>query len=391
MVRLGVENLLSGRIDLLEGERVGLATNPSGVDSKLRNSIDLLHGHEDVDLRRLFGPEHGIRGRAQAGERVDDGADGPTGLPVSSLYGETYRPDHDDLADLDVLVYHMQDVGCRFYTYLYTLAYCMEEAAKTDTRFVVLDRPNPIAPLDPAGNRVPDEHGSFIGDYRLPVVHGLTVGELADYFNEEFDIGADLEVVELSGWDHDDWWDETDLPWLPPSPNIPTLRTATIYPGTCFFEGTTLSEGRGTTTPFEYIGAPWVDAQDWAGILNDYPLEGVLFRPVYFTPTYKKHVDEEVEGVHIVVTDREAIDPLDVGLTMLVSAFVEYPESDWNTFDSGHAIDNHAGGPYLREAVDDFRPSATSSDTYEFVQELRADWTDELSEYVAVQESYKRY
>jgi len=388
MVELGIERLLSSHTDLVAGDRVGLITNPSGVDSELRSTIDLLADRDDVDLRRLFGPEHGIRGRAKAGEHVEDEVDEETGLPVSSLYGETRRPTAEMLSDVDVLVYDMQDVGVRYYTLVYTLAYAIEGAAAHDTRVVVLDRPNPIAPLEPAGNRVPDEHSSFVGNYRLPVVHGLTVGELARYFDGAFEMDADLDVVELAGWSHDQWYDETGLPWVPPSPNMPTLETATLYPGTCLFEGTTLSEGRGTARPFTLLGAPWIDAEAWARTLRGLDLPGVGFRPAYFTPQYQKHEGERVEGVQVHLRDRDAVRPLEVGLSLLASAFRDYPESEWRTFDGEHFVDRLAGGPSLRERIDAMDADESLG---AFVERVRSSWRDDRSGFAAERTEYELY
>ncbi|WP_436912376.1 exo-beta-N-acetylmuramidase NamZ family protein [Halosimplex marinum] len=388
MVELGIERLLSSRTDLVAGDRVGLITNPSGVDSRLRSTIDLLAAHDDIDLRRLFGPEHGIRGRAKAGEHVEDGVDEQTGLPVSSLYGETRRPTAEMLSDVDTLVYDMQDVGVRYYTLVYTLAYAIEGAAEHDTRIVVLDRPNPVAPLAPDGNRVPNEHSSFVGNYRLPVIHGLTVGELARYFDGAFGMGADLDVVELGGWSREQWYDETGLPWVPPSPNMPSLETAILYPGTCLFEGTTLSEGRGTARPFKLLGAPWVDAEAWAATLTDLDLAGVGFRPAYFTPRYQKHEGERVEGVQVHLRDRDAVRPLDVGLSLLVSAFRDYPDSEWRTFDDGHFVDRLAGGPALRERVDAMADDEPIADV---VDDVRSSWRDDLESFAAERSEYELY
>lgn len=387
MVELGIERLRSDRLDLLAGDRVGLVTNPSGVDSDLRSTVSVLHDHDVVDLRRLFGPEHGIRGRARAGAAVADSTDERTGLPVSSLYGETRRPTAEMLADVDVLVYDMQDLGTRYYTLIYTLAYVLEGAAEHDIRVVVLDRPNPVAPLGVSGNRVPDEHASFVGDYRLPVTHGLTAGELARYFVGEFAIDVDCTVVPLSGWSRTDWYDDTGLPWVPPSPNVPTLTTATLYPGTCLFEGTTLSEGRGTARPFELIGAPWIDGIAWARSLNDLPLPGVRFRPAAFTPWDSKHAGEDVDGVQVYVRDRTAVEPLAVGLAMLVSAFQRFPESDWRTYEDEFFVDRLAGGPFLRETVDDL----DDEDVRGVVAQLQNGWEDDVEAFHRVRESYELY
>lgn len=387
MVTLGIEHLLTDERSLVADKRLGLITNPSGIDSEFTSTIDRLHAADGVDLVRLFGPEHGIRGREQAGVQVADSTDTKTGLPVKSLYGDTNRPNPDDLADLDVLVYHMQDTGCRFYTRNYILAYALERAAETDTKFVVLDRPNPIAPIAVAGNRVPDEQSSFVGDYRLPIVHGMTLGELARYVNGEFGIEADLEVVELDGWSKDTWYDETDLPWVPPSPNMPTLTTAILYPGTCFFEGTTLSEGRGTTNPFEYVGAPWIDGEVWSHRLESFEIPGVAFRPVYFTPMFSKHEGTAIEGVHVHVVDREAIHPVEVGLTMLVSAFVDFDGTAWAESNGSFPIDRLAGGDYLRKLID----ASTNTHPVDVVEQLLADWAAELEAFRAIRATYERY
>ena len=388
MVRLGIESILESQDSLLSGDRLGLITNPSGVDSELRTTIDLLHDREAFDLRKLFGPEHGIRGSEQAGVEVEDSIDEKTGLPVKSLYGEERHLRPEMVTDLDAIVYDMQDIGCRFYTLIYTLAYALEGVAEAGKRMVVLDRPNPIAPLTPGGNRVPDSHSSFVGNYELPIIHGMTVGELARYFNGEFDIGADLEVVEMDGWERDVWYNETDLPWVYPSPNMPTLRTATIYPGTCFFEGTTLSEGRGTTKPFELVGAPWIDADEWADALAAEGLPGVGFRPAYFTPMFSKHEREDIEGVQVHVLDREAVDPVRVGLTMVISAFATYPDCDWVEYDEGYFVDKLAGGSYLRKTIDELDAANGAS---EVADGIIGRWEDERNEFLDAREEYLLY
>lgn len=388
MVRLGIESVLESQASVLSGERLGLITNPSGVDSELRTTIDLLHDREEFDLRKLFGPEHGIRGSAQAGVEVEDSIDEKTGLPVKSLYGEEKHLRPEMVEDLDTIVYDMQDIGCRFYTLIYTLAYALEGVAKAGKRMVVLDRPNPIAPVATAGNRVPDSHASFVGNYALPIVHGMTVGELAIYFNEEFDVGANLEVVELEDWNRDTWYDATDLPWVYPSPNMPTLGTATVYPGTCFFEGTNLSEGRGTTKPFELVGAPWIGAESWADSLNDEGLPGVAFRPAYFTPMFSKHERDDIEGVQVHVLDREKFEPVRVGLTMLISAFNTYDDCDWVAYDGDHFIDKLAGGTYLRKTIDE---AATSNGARDIADGIIDRWDDERDSFLDAREQHLRY
>jgi uncharacterized protein YbbC (DUF1343 family) len=387
MVEPGVDRLLADRIDLVAGDRVGLLTNPSGVDSQLRPTVDRLYNHEDVDLRRLFGPEHGIRGLARAGAAVDHGTDEGTGLPVASLYGETRRPTAEMLADLDVLVSDFQDVGTRYYTLVYTLGYSLEAAAEHDVRFVVLDRPNPIAPLGVSGNRVPDDQASFVGDYRLPVTHGLTVGELARYIEDEYGIRADLEVVRMAGWSREDWYDDTGLSWVPPSPNMPTPKTAVLYPGTCLFEGTNISEGRGTTRPFSVIGAPWIDGDEWARTLVTLGLPGVRFRPTAFRPTFSKHEGEAIEGVQVHLTDCDAVEPLAIGIAMLVSAFQADGETDWRRLNGVAHIDRLAGGPALRKTVE----AAGDEDPLTVVEQLRDDWRSASAEFAEVRTAYELY
>ncbi|MFC6825227.1 exo-beta-N-acetylmuramidase NamZ domain-containing protein [Halopelagius fulvigenes] len=388
MVRLGIETLTEGKADLLADERLGLITNPSGVTSDLTPTIDVLNGMDCLDLTVLFAPEHGIRGNIQADVTVEENIDERTGLPVKSLYGERKARIDENLSNVDVLVYDIQDVGCRFYTLVYTLAYALEGVAHADKRLVVLDRPNPIAPVEPVGN-IADSYGHVdLGGYGFPIVYGLTAGELARYLNKRFDIGADLDIIEMDGWDHSTWYDETSLPWVQPSPNMPTITTATLYPGTCLFEGTSISEGRGTTKPFELIGAPWIDADDWADTLNAQGLDGVGFRPAYFTPTFSKHERQDIEGVQIHVLNRDEISPVRVGLTMLVSAFQTYPDTSWLEFNGGYFIDQLAGGAYVRKTVEDVDPSVAPIDV---ANGLIDSWSVDLTDYRGQYESYTLY
>ena len=387
MVRLGIERLLSDTATMVEDQRLGLITNPSGTDSGLRTTIDQLHDRQEFDLRRLFGPEHGIRGDAQAGVKVEDSTDDRTGLPVTSLYGEQQRLQPGLIEDLDAIIYDMQDIGCRFYTLIYTLGYALQGVAQAEKRMIVLDRPNPIAPLAAAGNRINEDSASFVGAYELPIIHGMTVGELASYINQEFSIGADVSVVEVSNWSRSDWFSDTGLPWVSPSPNMPTIKTAMLYPGTCFFEGTNLSEGRGTTRPFELVGAPWISADEWAEELTAQNLDGVAFRPAYFSPTFSKHEQQNIEGVQVHTLDRNAIDPVKIGLTMLASVFGMYDQCDWIEYDDEFFVDKLAGGSYLREMID-----GTDADESRAVAETIYDrWTDDLTEFSDVRSKYTRY
>lgn len=385
---LGVETLLEDRVELLEGDRLGLITNPSGADSSLNSTIDLLYEHDAFDLRKLFSPEHGIRGNAEAGEGVGDTVDEKTGLPVLSLYGDTRQLQPEMIEDIDTVLFDIQDVGVRFYTYIYDIARSLETIGQTDKRFVVLDRPNPIAPLSVTGSRIDDEHASGIGNYRLPIIHGMTVGEIARYFNGEFDLNADLDVVPMQGWHRNMWFDDTDLPFVPPSPNMPTTETADIYPGMVYFEATTLSEGRGTTKPFEYIGAPWIDGQEWADSLNQLGLPGVRFRPVWFEPTFDDHEGENVGGVQTHVVDKSRFQPVRVGLAMLVSAFTTYPECEWISWGDTYAIDSRANGSELRNSIDAAGPD---TDPVALADQVRSGWESDIEEFQRVREPYLMY
>jgi uncharacterized protein YbbC (DUF1343 family) len=388
MVSLGVERLLSRPGSIVGDERVGLLTNHAAVDHALRPTADRLHADDDIDLQRLYGPEHGIRGTEQAGVAVESAVDSRTGLPVESLYGETRRLTPALLDGVDTLICDLQDVGSRYYTLISTLAYAVEGVAAADARIVVLDRPNPIAPLGVSGNRVEPAFSSFVGDYQLPITHGLTIGELATYINDEFDIGATLDVIEVRGWQRSQWFDETDLPWVLPSPNVPTLTTAMLYPGTCLLEGTNLSEGRGTTKPFELVGAPWLDAGEWATQLERAELEGVAFRPTAFQPMFSKHRDEGVEGVQVHICDRNAINPVRVGLTLLVSVFTGAEKTAWVEDGEEYIIDRLAGTDTLRRTLNERRGTA---DPNAVVDEILADWESDRAAFRTVREEYERY
>jgi uncharacterized protein YbbC (DUF1343 family) len=282
---VGEEVLLNDRMDLLKGKRVGLITNPTGVDRSLKSIVDTFYHNKNIHLTALFGPEHGVRGSEDAGAYVPFYIDKKTHIPVYSLYGETKKPTPEMLKNVDVLVFDIQDVGTRFYTYIYTMAYAMQAAKENHIPFIVLDRPNPLGGTKVEGPVLDPKYSSFVGMYPIALRHGMTVGELAKYFNNEFNIGADLTVVKMKGWKRNEYYDETPLQWVMPSPNMPTLDTALVYPGAALFEGTNVSEGRGTTRPFELIGAPYIDGDVLAQKLNELKLPGVVFRSANFTPT----------------------------------------------------------------------------------------------------------
>ena len=344
-VRNGVDNL-DGADGLLRGKRLGLVTGPTGVDKRLRSTVDILR--EQYDLVALFAPEHGIWGDAQAGEKVESTVDRRTGLPVHSLYGQTRRITAEMAQGLDALVFDMQDVGVRYFTYLYTLTYLMQECARLGLPLVVLDRINPLNGVDVQGSVLDERFSSFVGKYALPARYGMTIGEFARYINGEKAMGCDLNVVPCTGWRRGMYLDETDLPWVMPSPNMPTLETALCYVGTCLFEGTNLSEGRGTTKPFELVGAPWIDPVDFARGLAAQNPPGVLFRPVSFRPTFSKHAGELCHGVQVHVTDRTRFDPFRAGLAIMGAAMA-YREFEWVQTDGRYFVDLLLGSDALRQ------------------------------------------
>lgn len=318
----GIDVLVRDRFEALRGLRVGLITNHTGHDRDRSTTIDLLHGSEGITLKALFSPEHGIRGLKD--ERVEDGRDEPTGLPIYSLYGARRQPSPEQLEGLDALVFDIQDIGCRFYTYISTMGLCMEAAASKDLLFVVLDRPNPIGGLEVEGPvYVGESH--FVAFHSLPLRHGMTVGELAGMFAAERGWKVDLRVIEMEGYERSMWWDETGLPWTNPSPNMRNLTEATLYPGVGLVESA-LSVGRGTDTPFEVVGAPYANDVELAERLSREGLEGVRFVPIRFTPTASTFAKQECGGVFLVVTDRRKLRSVDLGI-LLIRTFEEmYPK-----------------------------------------------------------------
>ena len=312
----GIDVLKADNFGLLAGRRVGLVTNHTGVSADGEATVDLLAKAKNLKLVALFSPEHGIRGTQEA-EKIASSRDQKTGLPVYSLYGDTRRPTDAMLAGIDTLVYDIQDVGVRFYTYETTLAYVLEEAAKRKIRVVVLDRINPVNGWTVEGPALDKQHVSFVGYFPgMPVRHGMTVGELARLFNEEMKIGADLQVVRVTGWRRDMWFEDTGMPWVSPSPNMRNMNQAALYPGLCLLEYGTVSVGRGTDTPFEHVGAPYIEGRALAAALNARQLPGVRFYPTSFTPAAAKFKGERCKGVFIVITDREALRPVRLGIEL---------------------------------------------------------------------------
>lgn len=358
--RLGIERLLDEKVDIIRGLRVGLVCNQASVmPDTFAHAADVFSTNDGFDLTTLFGPQHGIRGDVQYNMiETPHVRDPRTGIMVYSLYSEVREPTEEMLSDVDVIVIDLQDVGCRIYTFVYTMANCMRAAKKFGKKVVVCDRPNPIGGSAVEGNITEDEFRSFVGQFALPTRHGMTIGELAKMFNGHFGIGCDLEVVEMDGWSRAMWGDETGLPWVLPSPNIPTVDTCVVFPATVHIEGTELSEGRGTTLPFHLNGAPFIDAHAWAAELDKFEFAGVKFRPSYFRPTFCEFAGETCGGIQLHVTDRETFSPVIVGIAMVKTAFDMYPQKfQWRqnayeyVFDK-NPIDVISGTDKIRKAIE---------------------------------------
>ena len=354
----GAEVLIREHLDLLSHKRVGIICNHTSLLPNGTHIVDTLV-HLGVNVTTLFGPEHGIRGVSSAGEQVGSGADPHTGLPVYSLYGKVKKPTKEMLANVDVLLFDIQDVGARFYTYASTMAYAMEAAAEQKKMFVVLDRPNPINGVDVEGPVLDTAFKSFVGLFPIPIRHGMTLGELAKMIVGEKWIpeapDVELTVIPIAAWKRSMWYDETGLSWIAPSPNMKTLATATVYPGTCLFEGTSVTEGRGTLHPFEYIGAPWIHGDSLAQALNALHLSGVQFEPVDFTPQpdsaaalNPKFNDRLCHGVMFHVTDRVSYRPVTAGIGVLYQIGAMYPDS---LRMYGSSFDRLSGSQRLRELL----------------------------------------
>lgn len=379
-VRTGFENLAATGYKALNGRRVGIVTNPTGVTRDVRHIVDVMHADDRVNLTAVFGPEHGFRGTAQAGGsegRYDDPA---TGLPVYDTYLKSGRPLADifTASGVDTIVFDIQDVGARFYTYIWTLYDCMEAAQLAGKRFVVLDRPNPVTGRAALGPVLHKEFATFVGRQPIAQAHGMTAAELARLFNGEFlSAPVELDTVEMTGWRRSQWYDDTALPWVPPSPNMPTPDTALVYSGTCLFEGTNLSEGRGTTRPFELLGAEGVDGR-WAAAANELALPGVRFREAYFAPTFSKFQGKTVGGVQVHVHDRDAYDPVRTGIALLVTARRVWSGFAWRP---DNWIDKLTGSTLVRTMID------AGADTDEVV----AAWQEELAAFRAMRRKYLLY
>jgi uncharacterized protein YbbC (DUF1343 family) len=386
--RLGVEILLNEKLDLIRGQRIGLVCNQASVLPDLSHVADIFGARDEFELTTLFGPQHGIRGDVQYNMiETPHVRDSRTGIMVYSLYSEVREPTEEMLADLDTIVVDLQDVGCRIYTFIYTMANCMRAAAKFGKRVVVCDRPNPINGNAVEGNITEDEFKSFVGQFELPTRHGMTIGELAKMFNDHFGIGCDLKVVEMEGWTREMWGDQTGLPWVLPSPNIPDVDTCIVFPATVHIEGTELSEGRGTTLPFFLNGAPFIDAYAWAAELRKFNFPGVAFREAYFQPTFCEFAGQTCGGVQIHITDREAFTPVIVGIALVKTAYNMYPDNfQWRQNAYEYVFDKNpfdvvCGTDKIRKAIE----------SGESLKEIEEPWTKQLQDFSELRKPYLLY
>ncbi|MER7479795.1 DUF1343 domain-containing protein [Streptomyces sp. NPDC126510] len=379
-LRTGFERLAHDGYALLDGQKTGIVTNPTGITREARHIVDVMHADTRVDLRAVFGPEHGFRGTAQAGGSEGRHDDPATGLPVYDTYLKSGRPLADvfTASGVDTVVFDIQDVGARFYTYIWTLYDCMEAARLAGKRFVVLDRPNPVTGRAALGPVLHKEFATFVGRQPIAQAHGMTVAELARLFNGEFlPEPVPLETVTMSGWRRSEFYDASGLPWVPPSPNMPTPETALVYSGTCLFEGTNLSEGRGTTRPFELLGAEGVDRR-WAAAANELALPGVRFREAYFAPTFSKFQGKTIGGVQVHVHDRAAFDPVRTGIALLVTAKKAWSGFAWRP---DNWIDKLTGSARVRTMID----AGAGTD------EVVAGWQEDLAAFRRTRRKYLLY
>ncbi len=388
MIKTGLAVLVEDGCASLRGRRVGLLTHPASVDAGLRSAVSLLHAAADVDLRVLLGPQHGLRGETQDNMIEWEGFKDPaTGLPVHSLYGEHRRPTAAMLADMDVLVIDLQDIGSRYYTFIWTMLLCLEACAEHGRQVMILDRPNPLGGTTVEGSLLDSGYTSFVGLASIPMRHGLTVGELARLFTATRRIEVELEVVPMAGWRRAMDFPATGLPWVMPSPNMPTVETARVYPGGCLLEGTNLSEGRGTTRPFEILGAPFIDPDALRAHLRAERLPGCILRPLHFQPTFHKYAGEVCGGVQVHVTDPEIFRPVATYVALLAAVRSLWPEDfAWRQPPyeyelSKLPIDILAGGPQLRRAVEAGIPA----------RDLIATWEPGLQQFAEQAAPYRLY
>lgn len=355
----GIDRLLTTDRRLVAGKRIGVVCNPASVNGRFAHTADRLVEDPDLRVTAIFGPQHGFRSDLQDNMiETPHARDARREVPIYSLYSETREPTAEMLRDVDVLVVDLQDVGTRVYTYIYTMANCLRAAARHGVHVVVCDRPNPVGGEEVEGSLLQAAYTSFVGQFPIPLRHGMTIGELARLFNDEFGIGAAVDVIQLDGWQRSMYFDETGLPWIIPSPNLPTLDSAIVYPGAVLFEGTKLSEGRGTTRPFELIGAPWIDGERLAEAMNARGLPGVHFRPVFFEPTFHKHAKQTCGGCQVHVIDRRAFRPVRTAVELMAEFRREEPsrfawrEPPYEYEHDKQPIDILSGSDRLRTTLD---------------------------------------
>lgn len=310
----GIDNLEEIK-SIVGNKKIGLVTSTSGVNKSLKYTVDIIN--ENFNLISLFSPEHGLRGNLQAGEEVENYIDERTGVKVYSLYGNNKKPSSEMMKDIDILLFDIADVGIRYYTYINTMGYCLEACKENNKKMVILDRINILGGEKIEGNLLGEEYNTIVGMYQIPARYALTIGELANYINSIKGIYCDLEVVKIKGWKRWMYQDDTDIIWISPSPNMPTIDTAILYSGLCLIEGTNISEGRGTTKPFELVGAPWIDGYKLADIMNNKNLSGVKFRPVFFTPMFSKYEKELCSGIQIHILNKKIINSYEIGINLL--------------------------------------------------------------------------
>ncbi len=372
----------------LKGARVGLVAHPASVNRKIEHALDVFRRSKKFRLSALFGPQHGIHGQTQDNMVEWEGfRDRATGLPVYSLYGKVRKPAPEMLKDIDILAIDLQDVGSRYYTFIWTLDLCMQACREAGKTVVVLDRPNPIGGLLTEGPVLQPGYRSFVGLRPLPVRHGMTIAEIGHYLEDLFHPGIHYRVIALQGWRRKQWYDDTGLPWVLPSPNMPTLDTALVYPGMCLLEGTNLSEGRGTTRPFEIFGAPFIDPGTIVKILREFRLPGVIFRPLSFQPTFQKHAGAVCGGAQVHVTDRKKFRPFRTGVVILKAVHNTYPrdfawkQPPYEYEEIKMPIDILAGSERLRKNIEEWKD----------IRKMEAWWKEELKGFEKVRKKYLLY
>jgi uncharacterized protein YbbC (DUF1343 family) len=387
-VKVGLDVFLLNHLAMLEGKRVGIITNQTGIASSGEHIVDILSSIENVSIGAVYAPEHGIRGDLPDATKMASYVDKKTGIQVWSLYGDHLTPTQEMLEDVDVLIYDIQDVGSRFYTFISTMGLAMEAASEHGKQFIVLDRPNPINGVTLEGPIIEKQHFSFVGQYPIPVRYAMTPGELARMIKgEDWMKGMDeldLKVIPMEGWQRAMWYDQTGLPWIKPSPNIPSILTAAIYPGLCIVEALNVSEGRGTMRPFEQIGAPWIDSHKLAQTMNFYRLPGIYFRPITFTPVslpqaapWNKYKDQDVNGLNLIITDRERLRPLQVMVHLLVTLKKNYTAE----LELLKNLEQLIGISSFRQSIDDLRSP----------EEILSEWKPGIQVFEKARQKYLLY